>query len=31
VKIRNWFMFKLNEQMEKEKEAMEDAQRKAKR
>ena len=31
VKIRNWFVFKLNEQMEKEKEAMEDAQRGSKR
>ena len=31
VKIRNWFMHRLNEQMEKEQEAVENAQRKAKR
>ena len=31
VKIRNWFIFKLNEQLEKEKEAMDRAQSSAKR
>jgi hypothetical protein len=31
VKVRNWFVAKLNEQLEAEKEAMEEAQSKAKR
>jgi hypothetical protein len=31
VKLRNWFLHKLNDQMEKEKEAMEKAQSSSKR